>query len=300
MRTITTILFMALLLPATFDQAAADPADTIGISWAGRATAGACTAGIGGPAAATYNPALVGSGGPGFFVGALFLHNALDPAIHGADSNQAFAEMGASLPLADLGNWGDLWLGITALSPVESLYDIDLADDVAPTFLTFGTRERRLSLSAALAWSIPGLFGIGAGFELLPTVAGAVQADLADPAGTNELHVDVGYSLSPTAGLLLNVHPAIRIGLNYRAQNRTQIELPVDVQAEGLEISAAVAAQTYYLPHRLAALRRLSGPRTQRRRFRRHWSRYPGSRSCNSNSPRRVVAQRLPEIRRAL
>lgn len=251
MRTATAILFAAFLMPATFNQATADPADTIGISWSGRATSGACTAGVGGPAAATYNPALVGGSGTSFFVGALLLHNALDPAVHGTDTEQFFAEMGASLPLADLGNWGDLWMGITALTPVDSLYDIDLADDEAPTFLVFGTRERRLSLSAAVAWSFGGIFGLGAGFELLPTVAGAVQADLADPAGTNELRVDVGYRLSPTAGLLLSFHPAIRIGLSYRGQNRTQIDLPVDVQAEGLEISAAVAAQTYYVPHRL-------------------------------------------------
>ncbi len=252
MRTTTAIL--TILLPILFSvtPASADPADTIGISWSGRATAGACAAGVDGPAAALYNPALVGGSGTGFFVGALFLHNSLDPELPDGDALQTFVEMGASLPLADFGDWGDLWLGITALSPADSLYDIDLADDEEPGFLLFGTRERRLSLSAAVAWSIWGLFGIGAGFELLPTVDGAVQADLADPLGKNDLHVDVGYRLSPTAGLLFHVHPDIRIGLTYRGENRTQIDLPVEVQAEGLEISASITAQTYYVPHRLS------------------------------------------------
>lgn len=252
MRIITAILSPALLILATSLPVAADPGDTIGISWSGRATAGACTAGVDGPAAALYNPALVGGSGVGFFVGALFLHNALNPDVDGIDALQTFVEMGVSLPLADFGDGGDLWLGITALSPVQSLYDIDLKDDESPAFLVFGTRERRLSLSAAVAWNLWGFFGLGAGFELLPTVHGAVQADLADALGHNELHVDVGYRLSPTAGLLFHVHPDIRIGLNYRARNRTRIELPVDVQAEGLEISAAVAAQAYYVPHRLS------------------------------------------------
>jgi hypothetical protein len=252
LRTTTAILTTALVLSITTGPAAADPADTIGVSWSGRATSGACTAGVDGPAAALYNPALIGGSGAGFFVGALFLHNSLDPKIGGSDTLQAFAEMGASIPLADFGDGGDLWLGITALTPVDSLYDINLTDDEHPSFLVFGTRERRLSLSAAIAWNIWGLFGIGAGFQLLPTVSGAVQADLADPLGKNELNVDVGYRLSPTAGLLFHVHPDIRIGLNYRGENRTRIDLPVDVQAEGLEISASVAAQTYYVPHRLS------------------------------------------------
>jgi hypothetical protein len=252
LRTTTSILTIVLLISFSVAPAAADPADTIGISWSGRATAGACTAGVDGTAAALYNPALVGGSGAGFFVGAVLLHNALDPEIPGSEALQAFAELGASIPLADFGDGGDLWLGITALTPVDSLYDINLTDDEDPSFLLFGTRERRLSLAAAIAWNIWGLFGIGAGFELLPTVSGAVQADLADPLGKNELYVDVGYRLSPTAGLLFHVHPDIRIGLNYRGENRTRIELPVDVQAEGLEISASVAAQTYYVPHRLS------------------------------------------------
>ncbi len=252
LRIITTILTAVILISYGTLPVAADPADTIGISWSGRATAGACTAGVDGPAAALYNPALVGGSGAGFFVGALLLHNSTDPEIPGTDALQTFAEMGASIPLADFGDGGDLWLGITALTPVDSLYDIDLADDEDPTFLVFGTRERRLSLSAAVAWNIWGLFGIGAGFELLPTVSGAVQADLADPMGRNELNVDVGYRLSPTAGLLFHVHRDIRIGLNYRGENRTYIDLPVDVNAEGLEISASVAAQTYYVPHRIS------------------------------------------------
>ncbi len=245
-RHVALIVLVHLGFPAL-----ADPVDTLGVSWSGRATAGACVAGADGPAAAAYNPSLVGSSGASFLLGGVLLVNGLTPAPPGSSEAQLFVETGLALPIADLGEGGDLWVGITAMTPARSFYDIDLFDDEAPAYLTFGTRERRLSLATAMAWSYHGLLGIGAGFELLPTVDGSVVANLTDVDGSNEFHVDVGYRLSPTAGLYVHVHPDVRIGVNYRASNRTRIELPVEVEAEGLEMSAVVAAQSFYVPHRL-------------------------------------------------
>ncbi len=245
-RHVAFIFLLHLGLPAM-----ADPVDTIGVSWSGRATAGACVAGTDGPAAAAYNPSLAGSSGASFLLGSVLLVNKLDPSPPGVSDVQLFVEAGLALPMADFGKRGDLWVAITAMTPARSLYDIDLFDDEAPAYLTFGTRERRLSLATALAWNLRGFLGIGVGFELLPTVTGSVLANLTDVDGDNEFHVDVGYRLSPTAGLFFHVHPDVRIGVNYRAANRTRIDLPVEVEAEGLEMSAAVSAQTYYVPHRL-------------------------------------------------
>ncbi len=251
MRTVSPVLLLLTVLASAL-PAAADPMDTVGVSWAGRSTAGACTAGISGAAAAAYNPALVGGGGSAsFFAGGVLVWDRLSPEVNESRGAEGYAEAGVSLPLADFGELGNLWFGLTGMTPPTSLYDIDLYDDTAPVFLTLGSRERRLSLSTAVAWNLWGFFGIGAGFEVLPTVDGSVVADLANPEGHNELHVDVGYRLSPTAGLLFHVHPWVRVGVNYRAQNVTRITLPVEVEAEGIELAAEVTARTYFVPHRL-------------------------------------------------
>lgn len=248
---LATTSFLLSLMVLPLSPALADPAETIGISWAGRGTAGACTAGVDGLAAAYYNPALIGSTGAGFFAGAAGVTNSFSPnSAHHKDG--FFAEMGLALPVADLGNFGGLWIGLTALTPPTSFYDIDLYDDEAPVFVRHDSRERRLSLSAALAWHAFGMAGLGVGFEMLPTVDGIVAVDLADPLGDNHLHVDVGYRLSPIIGILFPLPLNLRAGLVWRGQNHTRIRIPVDVEAEGLELAASVGAQAYYVPHRIA------------------------------------------------
>ena len=225
--------------------------DTFGFSWSGRGTAGNCTAGVSAAAAAWYNPALVARGNTTVLLGAAWESSALKPK-EANPPDTAFLELGAALPIVDVEPIPTIWLGITAMTPPSSFYDIDLPDDEAAQFMLLDSRERRLSLSAAVATSLFNLLYVGAGVEMLPTVEGAVQADLADPLGVNELQVDVGYRLSPTLGLAIDFFEFFRIGLSYRGESESRIHIPVDVTAEGLELSASVLARTYYIPSRFS------------------------------------------------
>jgi hypothetical protein len=243
-----------LLLLAVFwapPQALADPVETFGFSWSGRGTAGNCTAGVSAVAAAWYNPALVARGSTSVLLGASWGHSELTPAA-ASPPDTSFLELGAALPIIDVEPVPPVWLGITAMTPPTSLYDIDLPDDEDAQFLLLDSRERRLSLSAALATSLFNVFYLGVGVEMLPTVDGAVQADLANPLGTNELQVDVGYRLSPTMGLVIDFFEFFRLGLSYRGQSKTRIHIPVDVTADGLQLSASVLARTYFVPARFS------------------------------------------------
>lgn len=243
------MLLLAILSASS--TAHADPVETFGFSWSGRGTAGNCTAGVQAAAAAWYNPALVAGGSTNLLLGAAWGRSELTPS-SANPPDTSFLELGAALPIIDVEPVPPIWLGVTAMTPPSSFYDIALPDDEDAQFMLLDSRERRLSLSAALATSLFNLIYLGVGFEMLPTVDGAVQADLANPLGTNELQVDVGYRVSPTMGLVIDFFEFFRLGLSYRGENSTRIHIPVDVTAEGLQLSASVLARTYFVPARLS------------------------------------------------
>ena len=251
LQTLAGGLVAALLLAAPL--ASADPGDTLGLSWQGRGGAGAAAAGVKNFAAAYYNPANLGfAAGPGGSISFLQVISELEPSKAGA-SEGGFIEAGVLLPLLAMDGVAPVWMGLAVLTPATGFYEIDLYDDVEPAYPLFSSRERRLLLSAAAGTKLFDFLALGAGFEMLPTVKTDVNLDLADPEGHNELHVVVGYRLSPTAGLTLHPMDQLKIGLSYRGENRTWLDLPVEVQAGGIHLEALVNAQVYYVPHRVNA-----------------------------------------------
>jgi hypothetical protein len=245
-----------LALLALPDSLRADPADSVGLSWRGRGSSGTCTAALDGPAAAYYNPAgLSLAARPSFFFGAGYVHSGLRPdAAHAAEG--AFLELGLSVPILDVTSrrprFPKFWLGLAAMTPPDSLYQLDLYDEEDLVYPLLSSRERRLTLSAALAATILERVALGVGVEILPTVKGEVTVDLADPEGRNVFRAEVGYRASATAGLTVIPHRRVRIGLSYRSENKAEIDIPVNVKAEGIDLAARVSALTYYVPHRLA------------------------------------------------
>jgi len=239
-----------LLLPVPA-PARADPVDTVGATWMGRGSAGACAAASEPLGAAFYNPARLGlAQQPAFALGAAGLYSGLTPAA--ADSGHAaFAELDLHFPVLEFSTLPPLWLGVSLMTPPTYLYRMELPDDEELSFASF-QRERRLSFSAALGLELFDVVALGVGFQLLPTVDGHVGLDLSDGHGDNHLHVDVGYALSPVAGLIVTPVADLRLALSYRGRSETSIHIPVDVQAEGIALSASVAAQTFFVPHRLA------------------------------------------------
>ncbi len=244
-------LVAALLLASPF--ASADPGDTLGLSWQGRGGAGAAVAGVENFSAAYYNPANLGfAAGPGGSVSFLQVISELEPGKAGA-SEGGFIEAGVLLPLLDISGLPPVWLGLGVLTPATGFYEIDLYDDIEPAYPLFSSRERRLLLAAAAGAKLFDFLAVGAGFEMLPTVKTDVNLDLANPEGHNELHVEVGYRLSPTAGVTVHPMNQMKIGISYRGENRTWLDLPVEVQAGGIHLEALVNAEMYYVPHRVTA-----------------------------------------------
>jgi long-subunit fatty acid transport protein len=87
---------------------------------------------------------------------------------------------------------------------------------------------------------------------MLPTVSADVALDLADPEGVNALDVNVGYNLSPLVGVVVQPVDALTLGAVWHGENHSPLDLPVDVDAGGIDLNAWVTAVTYFVPHRVS------------------------------------------------
>lgn len=244
---------LSLLLSLGAATAWADPGDTLGVGWAGRARAGAAVAGTADYSSAFYNPGATGTAThPALAVSVLHLISAFSPELADA-SEGAFVEAGAIVPLLRREHGLQLWLALAAMTPVAGFYEMDLPDDTGAAFALYNSREERLLLTAALGVRVHPRLSLGVGAEMLPTVDATVALDVTDSQGVNDLSVTVGYRLSPTAGIHWQPLDWLKAGLSWRGENRSSLDLPVDVKAGGVDLSATVKARTFFVPHRVSA-----------------------------------------------
>jgi len=198
-----------------------------------------------------YNPAgLTGEDGLSLAVsgGHVWSHLAGQTSAGGS-----FAELAVRLPLFSAGGIPRLAVGLAAQMPTDAIYSIRMVDDEDAIYPVYSPRERRLAAAGGFSIRPWEILAIGMGLEVLPQVKGRVVLDLADPKGRNEMYVEAGYSLRPVVGLRVEPHRRVKLGLSWRGENSTDLEIPAEVTAEGLVLSARVTAQAYYVPHTLSA-----------------------------------------------
>jgi hypothetical protein len=231
--------------------ALADPADTIGISSEARGMALSCVASGTSGGMVFYNPAgLTAENGLSLSLSGGYVWSSLLEQPEGGDS---FAELAVRLPLFAAGGIPRLSLGLAAQMPTDTIYRIRMVDDVDAVYPLYTPREHRLAMAGGFSIRAWEWLALGLGMEVLPQVAGGVVLDLADPGGRNEMQVDAGYRVRPIAGLRLEPLPWIKLGLSWRGESSTDLEIPAEVTAEGLVLSARVTGQAYYVPHTLSA-----------------------------------------------
>lgn len=168
------------------------------------------------------------------------------------DRAQTFLEAGvvAPIPLGkDLGR--HLFVGLHVYSPADVVYSVIAREPTEPAFPLYEDRNRRLVLNAALSGRYKWLmFGIG--ISVLPTVKGTVRMDLADTSLQDYLGIDVGFAISPNAGLLFEPIDGLTLGIAYRGAGRTRIELPVDAAVTEVPLFLTVNAATFWTPHQVS------------------------------------------------
>lgn len=230
----------------------ADPLDTCGLTPRARAMGGAAAATSGSVAAVLYNPGAMTAGeGPTLAAGAFILVGRLDPTgANGSLRPHAFYEVGIAspIPLGD-GAWRRrIHLGLALLLPHDHIYDFDLPAASDPAWIGLGSSTRRLVLGASLGVRILEGLSLGVGMTLLPVVTGRVDLDLTDPEGDDDVRVDVDPRFRPLAGILWEPVKGWRLGLAFRMGNHASIDLPVKVDASGIDLSARVWGPAEWTP----------------------------------------------------
>ena len=237
-----------LFLPAAVR---ADPAETLGLGFDGRSAAGAAAASDSGEwSAVFYNPANLGLvRQPMASAAGSMLFSSLTP--DSAESTQGgFAEGGFVVPVWPFGNL-PVYAGMGLLMPASGFYEIDVYPVETPSYGLYNSRERRLSLSAGLGARISSWLALGASVQMLPTVGADVDLDLANATGPNTLKVHVEYRLNPIVGVALTPVRDWKFALVWRGANKTWLDLPVKVDAEGINLEARIQADTFFVPHRV-------------------------------------------------
>ncbi len=246
---LTAAFYVLLGGPGT--PALADPAESLGLGFDGRSGAGAAAASVAEEwSAVFYNPANLGfARQPGASVSTLMLFSQLDPD-SAKTPEGAFAEAGLLLPVWPFSSL-PVNLGVGVLMPASGFYEIDVYPVDTPTYGLYNSRDRRLSLSLGLGAQLTSWLAIGASVQMLPHVLADVDLDLADALGPNTLRVHVEYRLNPIVGVTFAPLDNLRLGLVWRGANHTGLDLPVKVDAEGINLEARIQAATYFVPHRV-------------------------------------------------
>ncbi len=248
--TLTILAVAAALLAST--PAQSDPLDTYGLTSRVRGMGGAATATSSSLAAVLYNPAAMTAGeGPTLGLGLLTTINRLTPTgANGTRSPNITYELSLASPIPlGPGTWRDrVHLGLALMLPHDHIYDIDMPAADAPAWVGVGSSSRRLVLGASLAVKIIDSLSMGVGITLLPIVTGRVDLDLTDAEGQDDVRVDVDPRFRPVAGILYEPAPGWRVGMSFRMGNYANIDLPVEVEASGIDLSARVSGPADWVP----------------------------------------------------
>ncbi|MFH1530526.1 MAG: hypothetical protein ABIK09_07315 [Pseudomonadota bacterium] len=230
----------------------ADPLDSYGLTSRVRSMGGAATATSSSLAAVLYNPAAMTAGdGPVLGLGVITAINRLTPTgANGIRTPTVAYELALASPIPlGPGSWRRrVHMGLALILPHDHIYDFDMPSVDAPSWVGVGSSSRRLVLGASVAVKIIDRLSLGAGITLLPIVTGGVDLDLTDPEGQDTVRVDVNPRFRPIAGVLYEPAPGWRMGLSFRMGNHANIDLPVEVQASGIDLSARVAGPADWTP----------------------------------------------------
>ncbi len=245
------LVLAILALTGSAFSVRADPLETYGLTSRVRALGGAAAATSSAGAAVLYNPAaLTAAEGPTLGLGALVVMNRLDPVgANGTDAPVVGYEVTLASPIPLGTGWQRrVYLGVALLLPHAHLYDYDIVAVDAPAWVGIGSSSRRLVLGVSMGVRVVEQVSVGIGLSLLPVVTGCVDLDLTDPEGSNTTRVDVDPRFRPVAGILYEPVSGWRIGLAFRMGNYANIDLPVHVDAAGIELDARVSGPMDWTP----------------------------------------------------
>lgn len=250
--------------------AAANPMDTFGNTARAIGMGGAMTAASRSYEATFYNPAALGMlQGLDFGLGTTLWRTFLQARTRvlneetgtlderTVDRNAALrglAEVGLAAPIPlGRGLERHLFLGVGVSVPGTTLYGVRARPAEEAWFPFLEDRNRRLVLNAAAAGRWRWLM-LGVGISFQPAVRGTVDVDLTNGGAQNRTFVNVDASISPNVGLQVEPLEGLTIGLCWRGENRTDIDIPVSAVLSDkiAPVRLRVTALDWFTPHQVA------------------------------------------------
>lgn len=239
------------------DIAWASPRDAFGIDPQTMARAGAVTATAPPAAAAAANPALlIKTHGLEAEFGVVVSVPNVKAAASDASSHETLDTytglnlgLAISLPLGPIHD--RLFVGIQTHLPTEALYTLDNTRQGDVVILHLGNQQRRFNLDAAVAVRIWEQISIGAGFYLVPDVAGDVAIDFSGDVQNSRSHVEVHAKFAPTAGIYAEPIEGLRLGIAYRGASKLSLNVPARVYVSDAigAIYTRLSGYAYAEPH---------------------------------------------------
>lgn len=255
-------LLVSLLIPAA---AQASIFDLYGFAARGAGLGNALTAGADDYTATYYNPAaLTVRKSPRVGIG-------LDLVLPGpwVDTDRPDPEPAPRTPRWNLGlhggallplsSWtgGRLAFGLGLFHPLLEFTRVDAFDPVRPQLYLYQSLPDKLLLAPAFGFEIAPWLSVGAGLQVLASIAGRADTGVSLGSGRftrRRLGVDLIGESSPTAGVLLSPRPGLRLGVSWRSALDFAYELPVLVAIEELgTLSFELSGTVLYTPHQLSA-----------------------------------------------
>ncbi|MBP7125557.1 outer membrane protein transport protein [Myxococcota bacterium] len=250
--------------------AAANPMDTFGHTARAIGMGGAMTAASASYEATFYNPAALGMlKGLDFGLGTTLWRTFLQARTWRLDDGtgtlegqteernatlRGLAEVGLASPVP-LGRGLDrhLFLGVGVSVPGTTLYGVRARPAEEAWFPFLEDRNRRLVLNLAAAGRWRWLM-VGVGISFQPAVKGTVDVDLTDGGARNRTFVNVDASISPNVGVQVEPLEGLTVGLCWRGENRTDIDIPVSAVLSDkiAPVRLRVTALDWFTPHQVA------------------------------------------------
>lgn len=147
-----------------------------------------------------------------------------------------------------------LALGLGLHLPPGRLVSVRAPDPNRPFWYEWNNEPDRISLYLGAGIRIIDQLSIGVGTQVLADLVGngaTVDVDLfSKEVRFREIDSYLATTSSPTAGLLIEPAPGLRIGASWRSEMRLLYSIPADINLQGVgELKLVITGYNHYTPH---------------------------------------------------
>lgn len=261
-RVVALAAAVVLALPGL---ARANPWDLFGFNARGIAMGGAQTASANDFTAVYTNPASLTQAPDANFG---FGFNMMKPQLHlhFDKDDRSIAEVeppttngitfGLLFPLGGEGFKDRVAMGLAINVPTSSLLSGQALDPAIPQWSMYQSLPRRIVAALGVGAKPVDWLSLGLSVQILAGLSGRLDYELDVVAGQlsrKSVTFDIKPVAAPIAGIEVRPLPGFRVGLSYRAEIDSEIDLPVELEVTGVaDLLVTTFFRVQYMPHQIS------------------------------------------------